>query len=99
MKKIEYVSLTDTLFLGGKNHGMKIMNGPGGVEIEHDKETDHVKIHYKGQTATIKHYGAIIESEAKEVKQAVQAPRGKITAQVSSPTDHVFAGEPGKVRN
>ncbi len=99
MKQIKYVSLTDTLFLGGKNHGMKIQNGAGGVMIEHNEQTDHIKIHYKGETATIKHYGAIVEGEVKETKQPAPAPRGTIRAQVSTPQDHVFSDGPGKVRS
>lgn len=91
---IRYVTLSDVLFLGGKNHGVKVSNG-GDTYIEHDKENDHVKITYKGETATIKHYASIIEGA--EVAKKVQAPGAArpAKAQVSDPTAHAFAG-PGK---
>lgn len=99
MNKIKYVSLADPLFLGGKNHGLKIFNGDKGMVIEYVEEKDHVKCHFNKETATIKHYVAIVESSAPEKKELVMPPRGAVKAQASSPTDHVFSSGPGKTHN
>jgi len=99
MSKIDYVQLPEPLFLGRKNHGVKVPNG-NGVSIEHD-ELDRVIIRYNGQKATIKHYSALIENDTPETAKAAPAPapRGKIKAQASTPHDHVFAEGSGKTRD
>lgn len=99
MKNIKYVTVAEPLFLGGKNHQLKIFNG-GGITIEHDEEKDHVKITYKDEVATIKHYTSIVEGLGQVLKKtAPQAQRGPIRAQVSTPQDHVFSEGPGKTRD
>jgi hypothetical protein len=99
MKNIKFVSLSEPLFLGGKNHALKIFNKDGTV-IEYDEAKDHVKITYNGETATIKHYSTIVCSvnESREQQAVAARSNGKVKAQVSSPTDHVFAEGPGKTR-
>jgi hypothetical protein len=94
---IKYVTLSDVLFLGAKNHGLKVHNKDG-VVIEHDQDKDHVKITYKGETATIKHYASIVSGAEERPAKAAPAPTRAVRAQVSSPTDHVFAGE-GRTRD
>lgn len=99
MKKIKYVILNAPLFLSSKNLGEKIFNGDRGVSMEYIEDVDHLKIHCGAETATIKNYGAIIETTAKEAPKAAPAPAGKIKAQAWTPQDHVHTDGPGKTRD
>lgn len=99
--KIEFAELQTPLFLGGKNHQVKLQHGSG-LALEYDREEKELLVTYNKKTAIIPSSNvASMTIGTLQAEQPVAAPRpGRpIKAQASSPTDHVFADGPGKTRD
>lgn len=109
--KLEFAELHAPLFLGGKNHGMKLFSERPGdpdlnviyneelrvplLQIKHNGKTGELPIsNVVSWTRSTQQEAAIIKEEPPQV-----ATTGKfqktISAQVSSPTMHVFGEGPG----
>src|ERR1700679_2938200 len=100
--KIYFAELQTTLFLAGKNHGVKL-SSKSGLHLEYDEEKRHLFITFNGQEARIPEPNIASmttpDPDAKFVRKAAPAPVNKVRAQVSTPQDHVFADGPGKTRD
>lgn len=99
---IKFAELHNPLFLGGKNHGVKLDPGKThGLELFYDRKEKELLIHWG------KHVGIIPSSNIACMEEGlpeVKAPQythpivaGIASAQVSTPFGHVFEG-PGKGR-
>ncbi len=98
---LEFAQLHYPLFLAGKNHGVKLFN-KAGVSLAYDRAEKELIVIYSGKTAIIPSSNiASMERPQSSTQKEVPAPapRGKIKAQVSTPTDHVFAEGPGRLRD
>jgi len=107
--ELEFAELHTALFLGGKNHGLKLHNvRPGDPELIYDRAEKELWISHNNKVAIIPLSNVVsmtptIESlkpqpEAQEpVVQTVKTAKFQktISAQVSTPTSHVFRGEGG----
>lgn len=105
--ELEYAELHAPLFLGGKNHQMKLKSGPG-LQLwymRYDKELiviwgKHVAIvpfHGTTNNAWPKDPQAFLEALgipaiAPSAPSPIKASQAKVTAQVETPQSHVFAG-------
>ena len=99
--KVKRVHVALPLFVGGKNLKEKI-ESVSGVSIEYDTDVKRFEVTYNGETSNVPESATssfVFGDTAKEEFKAHVFPKGKIKAQVQSPTDHVFAEGPGKVRN
>jgi hypothetical protein len=106
--KVSYAALHDTFFFQGVNHGDKLDSSKRlDLQLEYDQDNKELIVTFKGKathlpSSNIIHYTPA--TEAQDTPPIVnlanpQAPKaGKVKAQVSGPTDHVFAAGPGKVR-
>jgi hypothetical protein len=99
--KIVWAELHAPLFLNGSNLGQKLDHTTkGGVSMEYDEKQRHLHVNYKGAVARIPETSVLSMVEADATPRAAVAAAVKevgkpITAQASSPTDHVFAGAGG----
>ncbi len=90
--KVSYAQLHHPLFLGGKNHGEKLFNRAG-LELEYNRTEKELKVTYNNKTQYIPSTNvASYEPWVEEKVEKAAAPMGKIKAQASDPTAHVFAG-------
>jgi hypothetical protein len=102
---LSYAELHSVLFLGGVNHGLKLGDVyKKGHELIYDRAEKELIVRFSDKKGD---HEAIIpltnvasmhpRKEAKPIpiEQALPQPTARASAQVSSPTDHVFAG-PGK---
>jgi len=99
--ELEYAELHAPLFLGGVNLAAKLdPTKRVGMTLEYDRTEKELRIVLETPNGTketflpstsVLHY---VPGTPKRPggKPAVVAPAGPIVAQVSSPTDHVFAG-------
>lgn len=97
MINLKYIELHSPLFLAGTNLGQKLPRHRSGITIKYDRPNQEVFITYNGETAIIPttNVVAMIEGEIKDetsVRTAHIPSAEKITAQVSTPQSHVFAG-------
>lgn len=112
---LEFAELHTPLFLGGKNHGLKLMSKKvGDPLLVHDDKKDKLYVLHGGFLAIIPVsnvvsmtpkepgdlIGELVAIEAEPVAPQVQTkPTGthqKVqSAQVSTPTSHVFGEGPG----
>jgi hypothetical protein len=103
--ELSYAELHSVLFLGGVNHGLKLGDVyKKGHELIYDRAEKELIVRFSDKKGD---HEAIIpltnvasmhpRKEAKPIpiEQALPQPTARASAQVSSPTDHVFAG-PGK---
>ena len=100
--KIKMQGMHIPLFLAGKNFGSTLdVDKVAGLELDFDPKTQVTTATYKGKTAYIGVFGVVYPDGVAEPARAVMslAPQGKIKAQASTPTDHVFAPGPGKVKD
>ncbi len=101
--KIVWAELHAPLFLAGTNLGQKLDHKvKGGVTMEYCEDKHHLYVTYNGHTARVPETSVLSMVEAGEsaaekfAADVALAHAGKpITAQASSPTDHVFAGPGG----
>ena len=94
--KIKWAELHTPLFLGGTNLQSKLdPHKRTGLEMEYDRSEKELIVRWNGETAIIPttNVASMIEGEvAARGKTESVTPPSKITAQVSTPQDHVFAG-------
>lgn len=100
--ELTFAELHSPLFLGGTNHGMKLGDAykKGHVLVYDRAEKELVVTDAKGNEAIIPLTNVACMWPRKEAKpisieKALPQATARASAQVSSPTDHVFAG-PGK---
>lgn len=99
--KVEYAQLHTPLFLAGTNLSEKLDTRDlkrRGLALHFDENKRRLIVQYNGRTANIPEGNVasfvLPDPNAKEKVIPVR-PVGQISAQVSSPQDHVFGG-PGK---
>lgn len=106
--KIKWVELHSPLFMGttrpgelGVNLKNKISSGSK-ITMEYCEERRHLYVTFEGRTVRVPEPSilSMVEELDREVAPyiavdafEVQPPKGKRTAQVSTPQDHVFAGK------
>lgn len=111
---LKYIQTHNPLFLAGTNFGTKIdLNRRSDATLIYDREFGEVHLFFKGEMAIIPLSGIsdmwpktmqdfMIESvhvvEAPTIQEVPQL-RKPVKAQVSTPTDHVFAQGAGKTRD
>lgn len=111
---LSFAELHTGLFLAGKNFGTKLdVIKLTGLVIVYDRAEKELLIKWNGQIAIIP-FASVASmtpsnkddvdfgnhTAAVSAAKPVVAPTGKpIKAQVSTPTDHVFASEAGKVNS
>lgn len=107
MTKLEFVALRDPLFHAGKNFGQKIESKkPGDAELIYYEDSQMLHITHNGKTSwvhvtsTSSMTPALVQEVAAEPANTVQtAKTGKHqkvqSAQVHTPTSHVFGEGPG----
>ena len=98
MAKIElkFAELHTALFLCGKNHGMKLdPTKQMGLSLIYDRGEKELLVGWSGQEAIIplSNVVSMTAGEPKRKPAVVQNAPVRPTAQVSTPTSHVFAGE------
>ena len=98
MIKIEFAELHNALFMAGVNLQLKLdPKKREGMVLEYYREFKELHVKYKDKTAIVPttNVSAMIPASEVDVQDPATAqvtPMGKVTAQVSSPMDHVFAG-------
>lgn len=103
MIPIWFAELHSPLFIGtrttGKNMGLKLFNEKG-VTLVYDTVEKELLVSYQNVTShlpttSVHCYQPMTAETANktEIKEVPVIPHKKIKAQVSGPTDHVFAGE------
>lgn len=95
--KVKYVELHETFFMCGVNLPAKLPGTRRDVTMEYDDKTEWLRITFKDETLEVPKTGikGMIRGEPKAfatVKTDAPIVHGKITAQVSGPQSHVFAG-------
>lgn len=103
MIPIKRAELHTVLFLGGKNQGLKLENKSGLVMV-YDRPEKELIVHFGGEKAILpsSNVASMVEvNPTAKIEVAQKAPQvhGKIKAQVSTPTDHVFSSGPGKTND
>lgn len=93
---VEFAILHTPLFLGGTNLGDKLdPNKRTGLSLVFDEDRKRLIVGWNNKEANVPEANCAswVEGTVKPKSGVYQAPSGKtVTAQVSSPTDHVFAG-------
>jgi hypothetical protein len=107
--ELEFAELHTPLFLGGKNFGLKLMATPQTkIELIYDRAEKELWVNFNGKTAVIptsnvvsmtpKGLAEVIPLDQNQVQTAPTGKHKKTqSAQVSSPTSHVFGEGPGAV--
>jgi len=112
---INYVQFHDTFFLGGKNFGKVIDEEKKkyNTTMFYDEDKRELKVWYAGEFKRVPYSnirdmkpvtpeplpeGSFTAHVATKVVTNMPV-KGRIKAQASSPTDHVFADAPGKTRD
>jgi hypothetical protein len=96
--ELEFAELHTPLFLGGKNFGLKLHSvKPGDPELIYDQSEKELHVTHNKKMAIIPISNVVSMTPSQgpriePVKKEFTAPK-KIKAQVSTPMDHVFAGE------
>ncbi len=97
--ELEFAELHSPLFIGGKNHQMKLVAGERtDLKLVYDRAEKELLVTWKDAHAIVplsnvaSMWPAKPVKAVKEEKLAVTAPSQPLKAQASSPTDHVFAG-------
>lgn len=98
---LTYAELHAPLFLGGKNHQLKLVAGSE-MKLVYDRDEKELLVswtNHKGTHEAIVPLSTVLSmwpktGEVVEIKKAA-APQPQVKAQVETPQDHVFAG-PGK---
>lgn len=93
---IQWAELHSPLFLAGANLGLKLdPKVKVGLSMEYDEEKRHLYVTYNKRTARVPEPSILSMNEGVNDSVA-EKPRPtvvtKVTAQASSPQDHVFAG-------
>lgn len=95
---LEFAELHTPLFLGGRNFGLKLDNNKfSGLNLVYDQTEKELWITHNNKTAIVptSNVVSMTPGELKpveEIAKPVAAPqRGVRSAQVSTPTSHVFA--------
>ena len=109
--ELEFVELQTPLFLGGKNFGLKLSKEKfSGLDLFYDQENREVWVTFNTKAAIVPvsnvasmtpRQMVVVDGGKTEGPPplAPVPPPGKIKAQVSTPTSHVFADGPGKTRD
>lgn len=99
---LEFAELHSPLFLGKKNHGLKLFHKDG-MMLQYDRQEKELLAYFGGKTAIIPSSNVSSmtprDPSAKDEVQTPVGPRGKVKAQISTPQDHVFHEGPGKSRD
>ncbi len=99
--EIEFAELHNPLFLAGTNLQMKLdPTKRTGLKLEYDRAEKELLVTYNGRmaivpSANVSSMTPVATDPALYAKIGTDmslAPKVKPTAQVASPTDHVFAG-------
>lgn len=93
--EIKWAELHSPIFLAGTNLQAKLdPDKREGLKLEFDEEKRHLYVSYKGETSRVPEPSilSMVEGSPK-VRHLAAPPKGSIKAQVSTPQDHVFAGE------
>ena len=103
MIPIKRTELHTALFLGGKNHGLKI-EAKAGLSLVYDRAEKELLIEFNGEKAILpsSNVATMVEMSSQAKMTAGSRPpmiMGKIKAQVSTPQDHVFSDGPGKTHD
>ncbi len=103
--KLEFAELCTPLFLGGRNFGLKLDNTNNkfpGLDLAYDQTEKELWITHNQKTAIIPTSNVVSMTPVTAEKKpdgsggpVPLTPSGKIKAQVSSPTSHVFSDGPG----
>ncbi len=98
MIQIKMAELHSPMFLVKKNLGTKLDRerpGMSSLKLQYDRKEKELLVTWEGQTAIVPATNVVSMMEGEPISHlnAVQAPKGKIEAQVSTPQSHVFAGE------
>lgn len=97
---LEFAELQTPLFLAGTNHGTKLSVDKRPVVLIYDREEKELLVYFNKKLAIIPASNIAsmtpVEVAAIEAKPEVkaEAPKGKVKAQVSTPTSHVFKDDP-----
>jgi hypothetical protein len=88
--KLKYAELNQPLFLNGKNFGTKLdAKRQSDLSLNYDVKDRELTVEWKGQMAIFPNFnGYVVKWDDVVYKQPVviNVPRGKIKAQVSTPT-------------
>jgi hypothetical protein len=99
--ELSYAELHSPLFLGGKNHNMKLGDLHGKQKLVYDRAEKELLVSWDGHEAIVPLTNVACmwpRKEAKPIpieKALPQQAHSRPTAQVETPQSHVFAG-PGK---
>ena len=95
---IRFAHLHTPLFFGGKSFGDKLEHGKHeGLAMTYDTEEPWIRVFWKNREGLVpmSNVASLSPMEEKPFAVDIEKPKavtGPIKAQVSSPTDHVFAG-------
>lgn len=97
---IKRVHLHNTIFVGGTNLGTKLDPAEGNrrnMKIHYNREQQELHVHWNDEMAIIPitNVSAMIPCDEKKFDppKAVELPKERSSAQVSTPQSHVFAGQ------
>lgn len=98
MISMKFAELHTPLFLAKKNLGTRLdreKHGMHSLKLVYDRAEKELLVTWNDETAIIPTTNVVsmIEGTPLAHLNAVQAPKGKIEAQVATPQMHVFAGE------
>jgi 2-iminoacetate synthase ThiH len=108
--EIKFAQLHDTLFLGGTNLGVSLDYKKRPMKLLYDRTEKELKVWFNKDatiipTTNVRSMSPVNLADMGAVTLDAVVPtqavvhKGKVKAQHSSPTDHVFAEGPGKVRD
>lgn len=101
--KLEFAEIISPLFLGRKNHGLKLSN-TAGMNLVYDRTEKELLVTFNGKTAIVpsSNVASMTPVNANDLQTPVQSPAklGRpVKAQASTPQDHVFSNGPGKTND
>jgi len=111
--KLKFVEVAIPLFLGGRNHGLKLSQEKTGIKLVEDTEERKIYATYNGEVGYIpvESAGTVVPEDSSEwalkyfadkgvkEKPVAKAPRALSKAQVTNPHDHVFSNGAGKTHD
>lgn len=100
MIDLEFAELHSPLFFLGKNFGLKLDNNKfRGIKLSYDRDASWLVVGWDNRVTYVPSTN-VVNMTPVDTSKPKAAPKAaeKMTAQVSSPTDHVFAGPGGGKR-
>lgn len=95
--ELSYAELHSALFLGGKNHNLKLGDDHGKQRLVYDRTEKELHVIWNGHKGIVPLTNVASMIPRKEaapipIEKAIPQPTARPTAQVESPQSHVFAG-------